>query len=306
MHTVSTTRLLACLLALANTALVAASAVVAAGTATDVGSQALEQMVEAERAFARTAAERGVRDAFLAFLAPDSISVQPYGNARAQWEARPAPPPGARLARLEWAPRTGDVAASGELGWLTGDFRMIPPTGEPRHGCYVSVWEKQAGGEWRVRLDVGADTPGPPQFAAPGFVRVAQTGGRRVGHVAGGASTTDLVAADRAFAADVTARGVKAAMVDRLAPEARLHRGGHQPLTSREAIARAFASTPPPEVRFEPAVEARTATSGDLGWTLGRYAPKSGAGESGYYVRVWKRDGEGRWTIAADITQPAR
>jgi ketosteroid isomerase-like protein len=305
MHTVSTTRPLARLLALASTALVAASALVAAGAATDAVGEALAQMVEAERAFARTAAERGVREAFLAFLAPDAISVQPYGNARAQWEARPAPPPGARLARLEWAPRTGDIAASGQLGWLTGDFRMIPPTGEPRHGCYFSVWEKQAGGEWRVRLDVGVDTPGPPQFASPGFVRVAETGGRRVSQ-GSDASTTDLVAADRAFAADVTARGTKAAMVDRLAPDARVHRGGQQPLTSRDAIARAFASTPPPEVRFEPAIEARTATSGDLGWTVGRYAPKSGAGESGYYVRVWKRDGEGRWTIAADITQTAR
>jgi ketosteroid isomerase-like protein len=305
MHTEAPTGSLVRLPWLASTALLATATLVAASVAAGPGEAALEQMVEAERAFARTAAERGVREAFLAFLAPDAISVQPYGNARAQWEARPAPPPGAQLARLEWAPRTGDVAASGQLGWLTGDFRMIPPTGEPRHGCYFSVWEKQAGGEWRVRLDVGVDTPGPPQFASPGFVRVAETEGRRVSQDSG-ASTTDLVAADRAFAADVAARGMKAAMVDRLAPEARVHRGGQQPLTSREAVASAFASTPPPEMRLEPAIDARTATSGDLGWTVGRYAPKSGAGESGYYVRVWKRDGEGRWTIAADITQPAR
>lgn len=281
------------------------AALVAAGASAEVSGPALAQMVEAERAFARMAATHGVREAFLAFLATDAISVQPYGRARAQWEARPAPPPGATLARLEWAPRTGDVAASGDLGWLTGEFRLIPPNGEPRHGCYFSVWQKQAGGEWRVRLDVGIDTPGPPAFAAPGFTRVAESAGRRASDTADGAAA-DLVAADRALAADAAARGVAAALVDRLAPEARLHRGGRQPLTSRQAIADAFRSTPPPDVTFEAAIDAQAAASGDLGWTLGRYAPKSGAGESGYYVRVWKRNAQGRWTIAADITQPAR
>jgi hypothetical protein len=68
---------------LTTLALIAASAFALAASA---GETALEQMVDAERAFARTAAERGVREAFLAFLAPDAISVQPYGNARAQWE----------------------------------------------------------------------------------------------------------------------------------------------------------------------------------------------------------------------------
>jgi hypothetical protein len=37
----------------------------------------LDDMVEAERAFARTAAERGIRDAFLAFFSTDSIALTP-------------------------------------------------------------------------------------------------------------------------------------------------------------------------------------------------------------------------------------
>jgi ketosteroid isomerase-like protein len=294
------------MLGLAGAALVAAGAIAAASAAPWAADSALDQMVEAERAFARTAAERGVREAFLAFLAPNAIAVQPYGNARAQWEARPSPPPGTRTARLEWAPRTGDVAASGDLGWLTGDFRFIPPAGDPRHGCYFSVWERQVNGDWRVRLDVGVDTPGPVQFADPGFARVREATGRRVDEAARASAIADLGAADRALAADAAARTAAAAIVERLAPEARLHRHGQYPLTSRQAIEDAFRAAPPADVRFEAAVDAHAAGSGDLGWTIGRYAPKSGAGESGYYVRVWKRDGAGRWTIAADVTQPAR
>ena len=297
------------MLALANVALVAASALVATSAARGPADAALDQMVEAERAFARRASEHGVRDAFITFLAADSISVQPYGNARQQWEARPAPAPDAKLARLQWEPRTGDIAASGELGWLTGGFRVVPPAGEPRYGCYFSVWEKQASGDWRVRLDVGIDTPGPTPFPAPGFTRVAGTGSRAQDGEKSNrppASLEELTQADRALAADAAARSTASALLARLNPHARIHRTGRHPLTSRQAIADLFASTPPPDVTFEPAVDARVAASGDLGWTIGRYAPKSGAGESGYYVRVWKRDAAGRWTIAADITQPER
>lgn len=266
---------------------------------------ALDGMVEAERAFARRAAEHGVRDAFITFLAADSISVQPYGNARQQWEARPAPPPDAKLARLEWAPRTGDVAASGELGWLTGGFTVIPPTGDPRHGCYFSVWEKQANGDWRVKLDVGIDTPGPAAFAAADFVRVSQSD-TRAPEARPSNTVPDLKQADLALASDANARTAAAALLDRLNVHARVHRPGRQPLTSRQAIADAFTAAPPPDVTYEAALDARVASSGDLGWTLGRYAPKSGAGESGYYVRVWKRAPAGPWTIAADIIQPSR
>ena len=74
---------------------------------------------------------------------------------------------------LTWEPRTGDVAASGELGWLTGPSTFIDrtdPKAQPRYGNYLSVWRRQPGGAWRVFIDVGADAPQPVPFA-PGFTR---------------------------------------------------------------------------------------------------------------------------------------
>lgn len=271
-------------------------------------NRALDEMVEAERSFARTAAEQGVRQAFLTFLAEDAISVQPYGNAKAQWLARPAPPPGAKTGRLEWEPRTGEVAGSDELGWLTGNFTATPPAGPPRHGCYFSVWERQAPGEWRVRLDVGIDTPAPCAFPKQGFVPI---GVGRVGYqpipgtVAGEPTppAADLVAADRALDADATARGMAAALLERTVDSTRLHRPGHQPRVGREAIAAHFAASPASPLQFDPAVDVGIARTRDLGWTVGRYRPATGAGESGYYVRVWRR-GSAQWWLAADITQP--
>ena len=271
--------------------------------ATATAATALDEMVEAERAFARVAAERTVRDAFLAFLADDAIAVAPYGNAKEQWQARPAPNANAPRARLEWAPRTGDVAEAGDLGWLTGDFKFIPAQGAPRHGCYFSVWERQQNGSWRVRLDVGVDTPGPVEFPVPGFVRVTEKTGRLADGAKSATAARTLVEADRALAADASAKGFAAAFLDRSGGETRLHRAGAFPLVGKTAIAKQFSAAPPPAIRLEPAMQSRVAASGDLGWTLGRYAPASSPGESGYYVRVWKRDGTGRWLVAADIFQ---
>ena len=48
------------------------------------------------------------------------------------------------------------------------------------------------------------------------------------------------------------------------------------------------------------------AASGDLGWTWGDFVviARGDDGEKrsyGNYVNVWKKDGEGRWRVIADI-----
>jgi ketosteroid isomerase-like protein len=284
--------------------LVALSDLIVGAHARTPTAAVLDQMVEAERAFARAAAEQGVRQAFLTFLAEDAISVQPYGRARAQWLARPAPPPGAKLAKLEWAPRTGEVSTAGDLGWLTGEFTQTPPTGAPRYGCYFSVWQRQSDGEWRVKIDVGVDTPTPVVFPQPGFTPAAPGVRRTVVDHAAGAGAGELLDADRALTADAAARGLAAALLDRAGVDMRLHRPGHLPAVGRDAVARHFVAAPAASMRVV-TLEAGIAKSRDLGWTLGRYEPVAGAGESGYYLRVWRHEADGPWTIAADITQPS-
>ena len=148
-------------------------------------------LAEAERAFARETAKVGIRAGFLAWFARDSIGFRPaLGNAWDQINARPAPPnPTAAL--LEWEPRVGDVAASGELGWLTGPSTFTAPDGSKRYGNYLSIWVRRPEG-WRVFIDVGADAPTPVAFA-PGFVRMPAAAGRYVAAAARGPAPADPV-----------------------------------------------------------------------------------------------------------------
>ena len=270
-------------------------------------------LADAERAFARETAKVGIRAGFLAWFARDSIGFRPaLGNAWDQLDARPAPPnPTAAL--LEWEPRVGDVAASGELGWLTGPSTFTAPDGSKRYGNYLSIWARRPEG-WRVFIDVGADAPSPVPFA-PGFVRMPAAAGRYVAPASPGAAAPadpvlPLLQAEKAANTDagflrilrrrgaLPPPGLAAAGRPRrdrgrpgrtrvVEPEVRVAGGGAGPLRRsrlqlrplRNAAGRRAQPAPPPAAD-------------------GVGAP------AGYYVRVWRRNASGTWQIVAQVDQP--
>jgi len=283
-------------------------------SAAPLDADPMAALAEAERAFARETAKVGIRAGFLAWFARDSIGFRPaLGNAWDQINSRPAPPnPTAAL--LEWEPRVGDVAASGELGWLTGPSTFNAPDGSKRYGNYLSIWVRRPEG-WRVFIDVGADAPTPVPFA-PGFVRMPAAEGRfaasapRPGQAAPADPTLPLLQAERQANAD--AAGFRNAF----ATDARYHRPGSLPLVGRAAIeADATAITAGVTRSSLAAAQARSA---DLGYSYGRFetrlagtvgsvsasAGAAVAGPSGYYLRVWRRNASGTWQIVAHVDQP--
>jgi hypothetical protein len=251
---------------------------------------ALQQMVEAERAFAARAAVVGWKQAFLEYFADSAVGFDGNKAEPAKNQIRAIPDP-AKGVQLLWEPRYGDIAASGELGWLTGPSTSINPArdkGAPRHGNYASVWKRQPDGTFKVVMDVGVNLPMPAEFAS-GFRRVPDTN-RYTGNGADAQAT--LAEADRALAA--AARKNQAdAYRGRLSVSARAHRSGFMPLVGAQSILGWLASQPAVtmEHRF-----AEAARSGDLGYTWGTHG-------TGAYVRVWSRDASGTWRVVLDVVQ---
>jgi len=260
---------------------------------------ALLKMAEAERAFSRRAGEATPREAFIEFFADESVSFQPDpGSARERLRQQPLPPPG--TPSFQWEPRTGDVAGSGDLGYLTGPVRSPQPDGSIRHGCYFSVWKKQADGTFKVILDIGIRPPGEVPFA-PGFVRApAQASGKPV------ATRTEaeraLLDADKTFSAALVSKGPATAFRSVLHSNARLHRNGVLPLTSRDKAV-AWLEANVTAMTSEP-MKSETGASGDLGYTWGKVLVTGADGKTtpGYYVRVWTLNAGNRWQLVADIT----
>ena len=263
--------------------------------------QALTQMVEAERAFAARALVVGWKAAFLEYFAESAVGFDSgkVGLARDQVGANPDPP---KDHRLIWEPRYGDVAASGEIGYLTGPVRSILPSrdnGRPRHSTYTSIWKRERSGSFKVVMDVGVNTPGAVPFAA-GFTR-AVSANRFTGDYDD--TTPPLSAADGVLNSALRS-GQAAAYRGRLAPGARFNRQNTLPIVGERNVTRWLASQPAYAAADSRYAEA--ARSGDLGYTWGTYAigPRQKPTQQGFYVRIWERERKGQWKIAMDILQP--
>lgn len=248
-------------------------------------------MVEAERAFAARAGVVGWKRAFLEYFADDAIGFDATGAGLAKDQIRALPDP-PKDAQLLWEPRYGDIAASGELGWLTGPSISINPArdkGQPRHGTYASVWKRQPDGTFKVVMDVGVNLAQAASFAG-GFTRAPQA--RRYTGNATNAHAT-LADADRALSRAATSNQASAYR-GRLAAGARLHRHEMLPRVGEQEIVTWLgtqSAAPAAEHRF-----ADVARSGDLGYTWGRRG-------MGFYVRVWTRETGGAWKVALDVIQ---
>jgi ketosteroid isomerase-like protein len=264
--------------------------------ASDGIPRGLKEMAETERAFVQRAQEAGAKQAFLDYFADSAVGFESGKPAPAKDALRRQPdaPKDAKVV-FWWEPRYGDIAASGELGWLTGPVRWTRPdkNGAVRHGNYASIWKRQADGTFKVVIDVGiepgAEVPFPEGFTRAPFER------RYTGSDIGPLAESSLLAADRALNV-AASRSLGDAYAAALAPQARVHRNGRLPFQGRDTAIEWLKTQAP--VTGGESLYAEAARSADLGYTWGSY-------DGGHYVRVWVRETSGAWRVALDVTQPA-
>jgi ketosteroid isomerase-like protein len=264
------------------------------------GTSALDEMVQSERRFAARALVVGWKQSFLEYFADNAVAFNGDQTepAKDQFRRQPDPP---KDRRLMWEPRYGEIASSGDLGWLTGPVRRLVPgqnNGQPYHLLYASVWKRQADGSFKVVMDMGVPTPGPVPFA-DGFTRAPRTDVYG-GNAAPDAATRSLKDTDAALT-NAARAGQADAYRGHLTPAARFHRPELMPIIGTDAILTWLRGQPAymgGESRF-----AEVSQAGDLGYTYGTYALKSEKASSGFYVRVWTRGRDGVWRVTLDVLQ---
>ena len=261
----------------------------------------LDDMVRTEQRFAARALVVGWKQAFLEYFADsasgfDGDQVAP---AKELFRRLPDPP---KDVRLTWEPRYGDIASSGDLGYLTGPVRRTNPAvdrGRPQPSIYASVWKRQSDGSFRVVMDMGVPTPAPVMFSA-GFTRAPQ--GDRYAHPTSVDAAVKSLRDTDAALTNAARRGQSDAYRDHLANGCRLHRPDVMPIVGEQAIAAWLAGQPryaTGESKF-----ADTSMAGDLGYTYGIYTLADHQASHGFYVRVWARGRDGVWRVALDVLQP--
>ncbi len=105
----------------------------------------------ADQAWAEAVASRSV-ERTLAFYAPDAVTAgsamfpaRGIADFRANWPKVFAEPDFA----LTWKAEKVVVTESGSIAYSSGMWS----DGPNKHGPYMAVWRKQAGGQWRVVID---------------------------------------------------------------------------------------------------------------------------------------------------------
>jgi hypothetical protein len=138
---------------------IAIAVVALAMAATSTLASPREDLLAADRAFARMSLEKGYDEAYLAFLAKDGQTFTgptPIRN-RADAMSRFADPKGVHSdprIKITWVPDTGGVSADGTLGWTEGRGHHKGP-GVDTTDHYMTVWVKE-NGAWKVRADMGS------------------------------------------------------------------------------------------------------------------------------------------------------
>jgi ketosteroid isomerase-like protein len=135
-------------------ALFALLALTACATVPSNGPNA-DILLNLDREFAKQSAARG-SIAWQEFMAPDAS--KPANGGRVL--VGPLEIADNMLAAfgsgftLSWEPTRAEISRGGKLGYTWGRYRS-EFKGKAREGTYMTVWEKQPDGKWKVLFDTG-------------------------------------------------------------------------------------------------------------------------------------------------------
>lgn len=276
---------------------------------------AIQTMVETELAFAKRAADEGVRPAFLAFIADDGILFRPIAVKGKQWMTEHPVPPSDKHPLLSWYPSVADMSLAGDMGYTTGPWEFRADAKDANAvawGNFLTVWKRQPDKSFKFAIDLGISNPKPEQ-SAPAWQRVANeikyTGG--VGPLRNKETGVALTAYERELSGASETRGAQVAFEEVASKNVRLFRNGQQPIVGKANAVSALRDVA--KWSWEPAF-ADVSQSGDLGYSYGTYELKktnSNAAEPierGNYYRIWKLQTDitqgTKWKVVTDLLDP--
>lgn len=264
---------------------------------------AAQQVAEAERAFAKEAAAKGIRPAFLDYLSEDSLVLQPQlASGRKAYGEGPED-----KGELSWGPEQVGASAAGDLAYSTGpwEYRISKTAKEPLvAGHFLSIWQRQADGAWKVAFDCGVSHPAGAPGALSVFMPYTQDRAMAVQDaVARKSSDGGLRGVEDALAERcVSPRGM-AAVADALAFGGTVYRTRRGPLTGRAEVLDALSAEGARRFTLQGVQVSRSL---DLGYTWGSAESLTTPARHYTFLRVWAMHSElqfSGWTLLFDLEQ---
>lgn len=236
-----------------------------------VFSQAVLEVINAERAFAKAALDQSTKYAFVKNL--DSSGVV-FNNGKALnglevWNKRTD-----NGSKLFWYPVFAGAAASGDLGFTTGPWyikKSLEADTVLAQGYFTTIWHKN-NGEWKVLADLGTETP-----VLDTLMREMKTWQGQKSY----AIEKDPLQVEQHFIEELK-KDKLTAYTKYFADNPWFNIKGNLPLTSSASIVNAIKSQPG-ETEFTP-LKSGISSTGDL---LYVYGTTTTNGKQENYLRVW-------------------
>jgi len=131
---------------------------------TEVPVEAAPDVIAADREFAQTALESGIRAAYERFLADDAVVFRPLPVRARDWLDTHELATG----RLEWAPAVAETACDASLAVTLGTWSYTAKDSKVADtGQYLTVWRRADAGEWQIVLDQSLSLPSMPATLPP-------------------------------------------------------------------------------------------------------------------------------------------
>jgi len=118
-----------------------------------------KHLIDIDLYYSNMSEEKGMNEAFLAMFDVNGVMLQankpPIEGFKAIQNLLLSQ--NDNYFKLSWKPKFAKVAASDDLGYTYGTYKIInenDPT-EEIVGTYTTIWQKEDGGVWKAVLDTG-------------------------------------------------------------------------------------------------------------------------------------------------------
>lgn len=262
------------------------------------------KIANTEQAFAKMAQDSGMVLAFLKYLHDDAVVFRPEPlNGKRWYASRPA-----TTAQLKWWPTYVEAASSGDIGLSTGPYEFRTENSDTvpvYHGHFVSIWRRQANGEFRVMADVGNSYDKPDSIKAS--LTIGNSDKTQPERKEGTTSELSLAEAESTFSAVTSEEGATAGFLKFFHDNVRVYRDGSLPFVGKKSAAPVFSDST--TLMSSAAAFTDTSQAGDFGYTYGMSrqwvkGKSSGSGIKSSFLRVWRRVDDGSWKVILDIALP--
>jgi ketosteroid isomerase-like protein len=255
----------------------------------------VQTVVDAEVAFNKAVAKKGIKDGFLSVIDDEAVVFRPNAVNAKEFYTRIEKQPG----NLSWQPKFGRISANGDLAFTAGPYiyQNSAADTDKVYGHYVSVWRNDAEGRLKLLIDLGIQHPEPESTE---IIDLKDPTGKVLAPAKDPFAPKRLImGTDDTFNHSLAISTV-AGYKEFLSPEAHYYFPGFEPLIGTDKIMK-FVSNEGISINAKTTSVGR-AVSNDLAYSYGTAVIKKGALSSNYnYVRIWELDASHKWNILLEV-----